>query len=53
MNVLCFGVYLAVLYRYYANRVPYEEEFLVELFGDESVNIGGEWGLRFCLYLDV
>ena len=36
-NVVCFGVYTAVLWYFFSDRIRREEKKLVEFFGDEYV----------------
>lgn len=45
-NVLCFLTYVVVLYRYYSNRIPYEESFLLKFFGDEYVDYRNKVGTK-------
>ncbi|CAN8098467.1 unnamed protein product [Discula destructiva] len=45
-NVVCFLVYVVVLYRYYSNRIPHEERFLIEFFGDEYVDYRKKVGTK-------
>lgn len=45
-NVVCLLLYVVVLYRYYANRIPYEEKFLVEFFGEEYVDYRKKVGTK-------
>lgn len=45
-NVLCFLAYVVVLYRYYSNRIPYEESFLLKFFGDEYVDYRNKVGTK-------
>lgn len=45
-NWVCLAVYVVVLYRYYANRIPHEESFLVKFFGEEYVDYKKKVGTK-------
>ena len=41
-NILCFFAYAWVSWRFFAGRIPHEEEMLVRFFGDEYLEYARE-----------
>lgn len=48
-NLVCFLLYVVVLYRYYSTRIPYEEAHLVQFFGKDYIDYRERVGTKIPL----